>query len=472
VVITYSDITDLKQVQEKLSLAKDDWERTFDSVPDLIAILDSDHLVRRVNRAMAQRLGLEPEKCIGLPCHEAVHGLSAPPPFCPHSRTIADSLEHVEEVHEDRLGGDFVVSTTPLYDDQGRMTGSVHVAHDITQRKQAEEQTRHLASFPRLNPNPVFEIDASRNILFMNLAAERALQDLGMAKDAADDFLPADMDDILAELGKKEEPSLYREISIKDRVFGATIQLVPWFNVIRIYAYDITERKRAEEALTANLVATTHLQQIGALFVKAGQLENVLGEIVDAAIAITHADMGNIQLFNAQSGSLKIAAYRGFEQPFLDFWNAVAEGQGACGTAMRNAQRAIVEDVAQSPIFVGTPALEVQLAAGVRAVQSTPLFGHSGDLIGMLSTHWHAPHRPEQGDLHLLDLLAQQAVDIIEFARTEDALRTNNEELERLNRAMVGRELRMIELKKEINECCNREGQPPRYNLDFEKEQP
>jgi hypothetical protein len=236
-------------------------------------------------------------------------------------------------------------------------------------------------------------------------------------------------------------------------------------------AHDITERKQAEDALTDNLVATTRLQQIGALFVKEGQLADVLGEIVDAAIALTHANMGNIQLFDAQSGSLRIAAYRGFDQPFLDFWNAVAEGQGACGTAMRNAQRVIAEDVAQSPIFVGTPALKVQLDAGVRAVQSTPLFGHLGDFIGMLSTHWHVPHRPEQGDLHLLDLLAQQTVDIIEFARAEDALRATNEELTRFNKAMVDRELRMIELKKAVNELSERVGEQPRYRVDFGEQQ-
>jgi PAS domain-containing protein len=47
-------------------------------------------------------------------------------------------------------------------------------------------------------------------------------------------------------------------------------------------------------------------------------------------------------------------------------------------------------------------------------------------------------------------------------------LRESNDELARLNRAMTGRELRMIELKKEINELCRQAGQPPRYPLDFE----
>jgi hypothetical protein len=34
----------------------------------------------------------------------------------------------------------------------------------------------------------------------------------------------------------------------------------------------------------------------------------------------------------------------------------------------------------------------------------------------------------------------------------------------------VGREMRMIELKQEINELCGKTGQPPRYPLDLENE--
>ena len=40
----------------------------------------------------------------------------------------------------------------------------------------------------------------------------------------------------------------------------------------------------------------------------------------------------------------------------------------------------------------------------------------------------------------------------------------------RFNEAVVGRELRMIELKKQIDELRAQLGQPPHYPLDFEKE--
>ena len=47
-----------------------------------------------------------------------------------------------------------------------------------------------------------------------------------------------------------------------------------------------------------------------------------------------------------------------------------------------------------------------------------------------------------------------------------EALRASNVELEQFNRAMISRELRMIELKEEINELCRRMGEPPRHATD------
>ena len=61
--------------------------------------------------------------------------------------------------------------------------------------------------------------------------------------------------------------------------------------------------------------------------------------------------------------------------------------------------------------------------------------------------------------------------DITERKRADEALKESYEELDRFNRMMVGREVRMIELKKQVNELCAQAGQPLRYQLDFEKEQ-
>ena len=54
------DITERQRAEAALRRAKEEWERTFDAVPDLIFILDQEHRIVRCNRAMAEALGLEP----------------------------------------------------------------------------------------------------------------------------------------------------------------------------------------------------------------------------------------------------------------------------------------------------------------------------------------------------------------------------------------------------------------------------
>ncbi|ABL01164.1 PAS domain S-box protein [Pelobacter propionicus] len=138
----FIDITERKLAEEAQRRAKEEWERTFASVPALISIIDNQHRVLRVNEAMARRLGREPEQCVGLTCYEVIHGGAVPHQCCPHSRTIRDGGEHVEEMRIDLFGGDFQVVTTPLLDEEGERIGSVHIAHDITERKRMEDALR------------------------------------------------------------------------------------------------------------------------------------------------------------------------------------------------------------------------------------------------------------------------------------------------------------------------------------------
>jgi len=133
----------LNEEQKQLKYVKDEWERTFDSVPDLIALIDLNHRILRINKATADRLKIPPEKIVGLRCYEVIHQSQSPPIICPHSRLLQDGKEHTVEVHEDNLGGDFLVTCSPLYDSQGKMIGSVHIARDITDRKAMEEEVEN-----------------------------------------------------------------------------------------------------------------------------------------------------------------------------------------------------------------------------------------------------------------------------------------------------------------------------------------
>lgn len=199
-------------------------------------------------------------------------------------------------------------------------------------------------------------------------------------------------------------------------------------------AADLLERKQSEARIAADLEAMTTLQTIGNLCVSsADESSDCLREILDAAIAFTQSAKGNIQLFGSESGALEIAAQRGFEEPFLKYFEHVSpEKASACGAAMQAGERVVVEDVTRSELFRGQPSLDVLLQAGVRAVQSTPLLTGSGKLLGMISTHFSAPHRPNERELRFMDLLARLAADYVERKRTEEALHLSEERFQTL----------------------------------------
>jgi PAS domain S-box-containing protein len=193
--------------------------------------------------------------------------------------------------------------------------------------------------------------------------------------------------------------------------------------------YDITSRKQTEDALRQSLEDLTRMQQVSTRLLQAGDFSLLLHDILDAAIEITGAQMGNIQLL--EGDVLRITAQRGFDRPFLEFFASVHGEQAACGAALQRGERVIVDDVLNSPIFAGTSALDVMIAAGARAVQSTPLVSRSGRVLGMFSTHYRrAPQQPSGRVLRLLDILARQAADLIEHKQGEEALRTREADLE------------------------------------------
>jgi diguanylate cyclase (GGDEF)-like protein/PAS domain S-box-containing protein len=136
---------DQKLKEEQVLLAKEQWETTFDTIPDIVIVIDRNHRIIRANNALADRLGVDRDDIVGKPCYTVVHGTSEPPAFCPHVAVLADGKERVEEIFDEHLNGYFQFSATPILDSKGNVTATVHVARDITKRKQMEEKLKEAA---------------------------------------------------------------------------------------------------------------------------------------------------------------------------------------------------------------------------------------------------------------------------------------------------------------------------------------
>ena len=81
-----------------------------------------------------------------------------------------------------------------------------------------------------------------------------------------------------------------------------------------------------------------------------------------------------------------------------------------------------------------------------------PLYDNQGEVIGIFGIS--------------RDITTLKSV-VASLSRQSEELMAKNQELERFNHAMIGRELEMIKLKKQINELYISSGQQPPYNLSF-----
>jgi PAS domain S-box-containing protein len=153
----------------------DSWARVLDVLPDPVAVLDTQHRIVFANRSMAERLGVAQDACVGQACYACVHGSNEPPASCPYSKVLMDGQEHQEQIHEDRLGGDFLVSVSPLFDAQGRIEGAVHVARDVTEVVRADETIRdneqRFRDLAELLPQTIYEMDLEGRLTFVNRSA-------------------------------------------------------------------------------------------------------------------------------------------------------------------------------------------------------------------------------------------------------------------------------------------------------------
>lgn len=200
--------------------------------------------------------------------------------------------------------------------------------------------------------------------------------------------------------------------------------VVPWctddgaVGGVIISAEDITAKSK-ERLL--DLDAMDRLQRVSARLVRDGEPGAVLKEILTTAIAISEADFGNLQIFDARTGNLRFVVHQGLAPSWVEFWNRAPKGHGAFGKALERRERVIIEDVTKSAIFDEVERA-VHLEAGVRAVQSTPLFSRAGEPLGTLCTHFRIPRRPSERALRFIDILARQAADFIDRIAREETL--------------------------------------------------
>lgn len=182
------EIIERQRAEERIKQSAEEWRVTFDSITDLVSIHDKNFKLVRVNKAFGNSLKMEPAELIGKTCYELVHGTNEPVPNCPHIKTLATKEPITVGYFEPCLGIHLEVTTSPIFNEKGKVVGSVHVARDTTERKRMEEQliiADRLASVGELAAGIAHELN---NPLTSVIGFSQLLLDKNVTDDVKEDL--------------------------------------------------------------------------------------------------------------------------------------------------------------------------------------------------------------------------------------------------------------------------------------------
>ena len=198
---------------------------------------------------------------------------------------------------------------------------------------------------------------------------------------------------------------------------------------------DLVEQQEIQTRLRTDLEKTKLLHDLSVKLIREEDTQILYDDLVNAAIKLMKADGGTVQILDQETQKLILLASKGFDATVIDYFYEVEVGSHtSCGVALAEGKRIFFDfDLSNQDDPSGS--IQMHINAGYYCAQSTPLITRFGNIIGMVSTHWHQPHhRPTERELYFLDLLARQAADLIEQRQLLEREQAARAEAERNNR--------------------------------------
>ncbi|HUL28877.1 MAG TPA: PAS domain S-box protein, partial [Thermodesulfobacteriota bacterium] len=441
------DITERKRSEEALKRSEERYRDLIKYAP--AGIYEVDFRIPRftsVNDVMCQYLGYSREELLSMNPFDIMDEKNASL-FRRRIRRqlngeeIDDSIEYQVRAKDGREY-DAVLDVTFTYED-GKPKGALVIAHDITERKRAEESLREnqmlLSAIIENTPDPVYVKDVQSRIVMANRAlakvAGKPLEkilgktDSEYYGDLSTGQLLREHDLSVMKSGQSEvaeetvpTPQGYRTfLSTKTPYRNASGEIIGITGISR----DVTEHQQMVETLRKNEERFEILSETASRLLATDEPQNAVKELCQRIMAFLDCHAFFNYLVDEEKGRLHLNTYAGIpeeagkEIEWLDYGTAV------CGCAARDACRIVAEDIPNTP-DVRT---ELVKSFGIKAYACHPLFS-AGRVMGTLSFGTRSRTTFTEEELSVMKTVADQVAIAMERIRLIEALEKSRDELE------------------------------------------
>ncbi|MDD4202700.1 MAG: PAS domain S-box protein [Candidatus Omnitrophica bacterium] len=247
---THSDITERKESEKSLKESEENYRALFENSMDAIMVLDLDKGFVQVNDQTIKMFGCKDENEIIFLMPEKLSPEKQPDGQLSLKKAkeminIAfKNGSHFFEWQHKRFSGEEFTATVLLskIDIKGKSVLQATV-RDVTEQKQFEKKIIELAKFPDEDVNPVMRISKEGILLYANKASESFLKCFKMeiGKSAIEDLVSI-VNNVI-----NSKQTIQKDYHCADRIVHIFFTFVDNEEYVNIYAYDVTERRKAEE---------------------------------------------------------------------------------------------------------------------------------------------------------------------------------------------------------------------------------
>ncbi len=129
------DVTEHVLADRALDRARAEWERIFTAIQDPAMIVSPDGVILAANPATLASAKKPKEEVVGRGVCEVLHGGRPPGIECPLERLIGSRRSHILDTQLRGLGGDYLLTVSPVLDPSGEAERILLVARDLTEEK-------------------------------------------------------------------------------------------------------------------------------------------------------------------------------------------------------------------------------------------------------------------------------------------------------------------------------------------------